>query len=71
MENIFRIKKYNKGYVVEIQKKKWFGKKYWTHFISVSGIKSEPWYYSSFDFALIGLQDEVKFQALRNVRVFN
>jgi len=63
---MFRIKQYAKGWVVEIQKTKWYGKKYWTHFISVSGIEGEPWYYSSFDYAIMGLTDEVKFQAYRN-----
>ena len=70
MNNMFRIKKYPKGYVVEIEKRKWYGKKYWTHFVSVAGIDNEPWYFSSFDFAIMGLQDEVKFQALWNVRAF-
>jgi hypothetical protein len=70
MENIFRIKKYSKGWVVEIQKRKWYGKRYWTHFVSVAGIESKPWHYSTFDYAVMGLQDEVKFQAFRNVRVF-
>lgn len=65
---MFRIKRYTKGWVVEIQKTKWYGKKYWTHFISVSGIKSEPWHFSTFELAVIGLQDEVKYQAFRNVR---
>lgn len=56
----FRIKKYDKGYVVEVQKRKWYGKKYWTHYISVSGIKSMPWYYSSYEYAEMGLLDAVK-----------
>jgi hypothetical protein len=53
-----------------VQKTKWYGKKYWLHFVSVAGIQSEPWYFRTFDFALSGLMDEVKYQALRNVRVF-
>jgi len=47
-----RIEKYEKGFVVEIQKRKWYGKKYWIHIISVSGIPSEPWYFQYFDIAL-------------------
>ena len=47
-----RMHKYPKGWVVEIQKKTWYGRKYWTHLISVAGIKSEPLYFSTYDFAL-------------------
>lgn len=68
---MFRIKKYPKGFVVEIEKRKWWGKKYWTHFISVAGINIMPWYYKTFDAAIQGLQDEVKYQAYRNVRKYN
>lgn len=46
-----RIAKYPKGFVAEIQKSTWYGKKYWVHIESVSGIESEPWYYSTFDVA--------------------
>lgn len=51
LQNI-RIHKYSKGWVVEIQKKTWYCRKYWIHLISVSGIESEPWYFSTYDFAL-------------------
>ena len=47
-----RVKEYTRGYVVEIEKKKWYGKKYWTHLISVSGIEEKPWYYKKFDTAV-------------------
>lgn len=57
---MFRIQEYTKGWVVEVQKQKWYGKKYWTHFVSVAGIESEPWYYSTLDFAMIGFQGELK-----------
>jgi hypothetical protein len=62
----FRIKKYNEGYVVEIQKTKWYGKKYWTHFVSVSGIESMPWHHSTFDYAMTNLLDKIKWQTIRN-----
>lgn len=42
-----RVKKYVKGFAVEIQKSTWYGRKYWVHIESVSGIESEPWYYKS------------------------
>lgn len=47
-----RVKQYPKGYVVEIQKTKWYGKKYWTHIESVSGIETLPWYYQTQDAAI-------------------
>ena len=47
-----RIQEYPKGFVVEIQKRTWYGKKYWTHIISVSGIADEPWYFKTYDYAL-------------------
>lgn len=46
-----RIHKYPKGWVVEIQKSTWYGRKYWTHLIAVSGIESEPWFYKDYDSA--------------------
>lgn len=62
LENIkIRIKKYQKGYVVEIQKSKCtlFGlKNYWTHLISVSGMSDKPWYYSSEE---IAISEAIKF----------
>jgi hypothetical protein len=67
-KEIFRIKKYDKGFVVEIRKQKWWGKKYWTHFISVSGIESMPWFHSTFDFAMTNLLDEIKYRTIRNSR---
>jgi len=64
----FRIKKYPKGCVVEIQKTKWYGKKYWTHFISVAGIESIPWHHSTPEFAMDSLLYEIKTQTIRNSR---
>lgn len=57
LENVnIRVKKYPKGYVVEIQKEKrfllFFTKKYWIHIISVSGIRDKPWYYKSKETAI-------------------
>ena len=63
---MFRIKQYPKGYVVEIQKRKWYGKKYWTHFISVAGIESKPWYFSSFGYAVEGFRNEIVTQVINN-----
>ena len=51
LQNI-RMHKHLKGWVVEIQKKTWYGRKYWIHLISVAGIESEPWYFLTYDLAL-------------------
>ena len=59
-----RIIKTDKGYVTQVQKSKWYGKKYWTHFCSVSGMSHEPWYYSTFDYALDGLIKKVRWDTL-------
>ena len=64
----YRIKKYEKGFVVEVQKTTWHGKKYWTHFISVAGISSEPWFHSSYEYAEMNLLNEIKWQTIRNSR---
>lgn len=40
-----------KKWVVEVQKKTWYGRSYWTHALSVFGISSEPWYFSSYEMA--------------------
>ena len=47
-----RIKMFPVGYIVQIQKRKWYGRKYWTHISAISGMDTEPWFYSSFDIAL-------------------
>ena len=64
----YRIKKYKKGYVVEVYKSKWYFYKYWTHFISVSGITEEPWYFSTYDHAERGLINEIKWNTAKNSR---
>ncbi|NRA52151.1 MAG: hypothetical protein HRU12_23730 [Phaeodactylibacter sp.] len=64
----FRIAKYDRGFVVEVQKRTWYGRKYWTHFVSVAGIESRPWFFSSYDLAMTGLLDEIKLQTIRNSR---
>lgn len=64
----YRIKKYEKGFVVEVQKTNWYGRKYWTHFISVAGIRSEPWFHSSYEYAEMNLLNKIKCQTIRNSR---
>lgn len=55
-----RIKKYPKGWVVEAKYKKWWGKVYWKHIISVSGMPQVPWYYRTEQSALENLGAEFK-----------
>lgn len=61
-----RIRKYPKGWVVEKQCRKWYGKTYWTHFTSVAGIESMPWYYSSKENAERDTLDIIKWQLRTN-----
>ena len=63
---MFRIKKYPKGYVVEVQKTRWWGKKYWTHFVAVSGIPSDPWFHVNYEHAETGLLREIKWSTIKN-----
>ena len=66
MQINLRIKEYPQGFVVEIQKRKWHGKKYWTHYISVSGIESPPWYFKTYNNALVDLQDKIRWNVNEN-----
>lgn len=66
-----RIHKYPKGWVVEIQKTTWFGRKYWVHLISVSGIESEPWYFSNYDFAQQEALNYFKYELIHGTQYLN
>lgn len=56
LENLnIRVKKYPKGYAVEVEKEKksfFRTKKYWVHIISVSGMSDVPWYYKTKEIAI-------------------
>lgn len=57
LENIkIRVKKYSKGYSVEIEKEKPFWlfwkTKYWIHLESVSGMSDKAWCYSTKEIAI-------------------
>lgn len=62
----YRIRECKKGFVVEVQKTTWYGRKFWTHFISVSGICLEPWFHSSYEYAEINLLNIIKWQTIKN-----
>lgn len=55
----FRIVKFNKGFVVQVQKRTWLRKKY-KHFIGIAGIPSMPWYFRSYENAEKELLDNIK-----------
>jgi len=62
-----RIIKCQKGFLVQIEKSKWslFGiKKYWTHFISYSGLSEEPFYFSTFENAMNEMLKEIRWEVL-------
>lgn len=66
---MYRIKQYEKGWVVEINRPRRFGLfriNNWVHFISVSGISENPWYHSSFDSAMDSLLHKIKWQTIDN-----
>lgn len=47
-----RIKEYPKGFVVEVKVSRAFWGYKWTHLISVSGMRDEPWYFRTQEGAL-------------------
>lgn len=63
---MYRIKKHPGGYVVEVKKTTWYLRTYWIHFISVSGIPHQPWYFMTFDYAMQELLSEVKKETINN-----
>jgi hypothetical protein len=70
LQNI-RMHKYPKGWVVEIQKTTWYGRRYWTHLVSVAGIESEPWYFSSYDFALTEATKYFRWDLMKGTQFLN
>lgn len=63
---MFRIRKCDKGFIVEVQKTKWYGKKYWTHFISVAGLPHLPFYFSTYGGAMSEMLKDIKWQTIVN-----
>lgn len=64
----FRIIKKDNGFEVQQKIYKWylFGlKSSWVHFISWSGLESQPFLYSSFDTAIDDLLKEIKWELMR------
>jgi len=62
----YRIKKYDRGYVVENQKRRWWGKRYWTHYIYSFCLPEVPWYHSSSGFAMLNLLAKIKYKTIEN-----
>lgn len=44
-----RVRKLNKGYVVECKHRTWFGITYWKHIVGVSGLEHLAWQYTNKD----------------------
>lgn len=61
-----RIKEYEQGFLVEIQKTKWYGKKYWTFYSHYFGDKDSPFYYSTYEQALEFTLKEIKWKITDN-----
>tara|TARA_R110000787_G_scaffold229259_4_gene336823 strand:+ start:1640 stop:1864 length:225 start_codon:yes stop_codon:yes gene_type:complete len=67
----FRIRKYSKGWVVEIKKPRWtlFGIRWkWAHCISVAGINDIPWYYKTREFAEKEALRYIKYSMIEQAR---
>ena len=61
----FRIKKYKKGYLVEVLKRKrkflFWNEYYYTHYISYTGLPKEPFYFQNYKSAKSHFLKEVLF----------
>lgn len=55
-----RLKKYPKGFIVEIKKRHWLGFSYWTHYTHAAGLKTIPWYSKTPELAIMSAVDEFK-----------
>jgi len=64
--NNFRIVLYMKGWLVEVQKKTWYGRKYWTNYIHASGLPDTPWFHSEYKYAEMNLLNKIKNQTKKN-----
>lgn len=62
----FRIKKFDEGFMVQVLKCKWFGRDYYTHYISYTGLPKEPYYFSSYDKAEEELLLDIKWKTIQN-----
>lgn len=66
---MYRIVKKERGFVVEVMKTKsnlFRTKTFWTHFISVAGIESEPWYFKKTESAMEALLFRIKCDTIGN-----
>lgn len=63
----FRVKEYHKGWVVEVKKRKWYGKYYWTHIESVSGMSKKPWYYKTKEIAISEAKKHFEWDLIKSI----
>ena len=71
LENLnVRVKKYSKGYSVEIEKENTFllfwKTKYWIHIESVSGMSDKAWFYSTKEIAIEEAAKHFKWDLIHN-----
>ena len=57
-----RIKEYPDGWLVEIEKKTWYGRRYWTYLISARGLDSYPCFFKTYDAAMDNLLKKIRFE---------
>ena len=61
----FRIIEYGLGWIVQVQRRKWYGRKYWTGYVMTSGMNI-PWVHESYDFAEMNLLNQIKHETIVN-----
>ena len=59
-----RVKKYPKGYSVEIQKQTWYGRKYWVHVFCYMGMPNIPFYFATADRAISNFTREARWKII-------
>ena len=54
----YRIKKYTQGFVIEVMRSNWYGKKYWVSYVTCGW--GYPFFYTSYDEAEESLVNYIK-----------
>lgn len=67
---MFRIVKRPRGYVVEVkrQRRKWlfFTEEYWEVYVHAAGLSDVPWHHSTYEYAMMNLQNKVKWDTINS-----
>lgn len=56
-----RIKQYQKGYAVEVKKRRLFGHK-WVNIVSYAGLRESPFYYSTYEGAKANVLKMIEYE---------